>query len=934
MTHKVLAFCIILLLCRGLFWGLDPDKPVEQYLTDQWELADGIPSNTINSIAQTPDGYLWIATQKGLIRFDGMQFTTIALENPIPHTLFTDREGTLWIGGSGSLTAYRCDTRGFKTYTAAQGLAADRIRCIKDDIKGNLWIGFWAGYVNRFANGCFTPFNAAHGLEGNKINAVVETRNGSLLFASREKGLFLFKDGTFAPFPITGLDNAYIIHSYEDRKGELWVGTNKGLFRVNRDGTQKYTQADGLSNGYITRMIEDGDRNFWVGTVKGLNRMKREPGGSVRFESLLHAFIITCLFEDREGSLWVGTYNSGVKRLKDGKFISYAPLEAYGEEILQSLYQDARGDTWIGTLSGKLFRCRGSDFIEALEPPELTGTAVSSIAADNSGSLWLGTNGKGVFKKPIGKGVTSPAVAFTTRQGLADNLVTSISKDSRGNLWCSTFDGVSRITPNNSGKPLIQSLNAVSGLAGKVAHNVYEDRDHNIWIAADKGITILKNGDMAKENIQYLLPGVSVTCIYEDLSLPAEAAGERLFWVGTHGAGFKRLKGQTASGPFTVTDFTVARGMTTNFIYQFFEDPQENFWLMSNSGILRVNKSELNRFADRTATMPPDISDTINCTSFGISDGMKSLEFNNEFSRGSALKAQNGEFWFITKKGISIVDPARVKLNRFPPPVVIETLLFDNVPVSRYPAPGTPHETLSCKGVRQYRFRFTAPTFLYPEKVKFKYRLEGFDSGWTALAPGATREAVYHDLSPGPYTFKVIAANSEGVWNHSGDAAAFTVKPLFYQTLLFRIAVVFLLLALGGFVYYLVKEQPFKKRKRYRDSPLEPAVAEECIKKLRYLMDIKKVYKDPDISLQSLAEKLSVSHHVLSQVLNEKLDCKFFDYIHRYRIGEALKILRQPGGEDMKIAALAFEVGFNTVPAFYKAFKKFTGKTPTQFKKE
>jgi ligand-binding sensor domain-containing protein/AraC-like DNA-binding protein len=923
MFRQFLGVSIFVLFFCSMSWGLDPDKPIEQYLIDQWELADGIPSNTINSIKQTPDGYLWIATQKGLIRFDGMRFSAVdfikGAESPIPHTLFVDREGTLWIGGSGSLTSYRYRTRRFDTFAAAEGIVPDRIRCIKDDMKGNLWIGFWASYVNRFTGGRFTAFNASHGLQGKKINAVVERADGNLLFGSREKGVFMFKEDKFVPYPVAGLEDVYIIFLYEDRKGELWIGTTNGLFRVSETGTKKYTTADGLSNNYITRMTEDGDRNFWVGTLKGLNRLKREPDGVLRFEPLLESFIITCLFEDREGSLWVGTYNSGVKRLKDGKFISYAPLEAYAEEILQSVFQDRRGDTWIGTLSGKLFRCRGSDVIETLEPPELTGTAISSIAADDKGNLWLGTNGKGVFKKSVQQG----AVPFTTENGLADNLVTSISKDSRGSLWCCTFDGVSRITPNNNGKPLIQSLNSGGGLAGKVAHNVYEDRDRNIWIAADKGITILKDGKMEKDHISHLLPGVSVTCIYEDPS--AARNGERVFWAATHGAGLKRLKAANSSGDFTVTGYTTAQGMTTNFIYRFFEDTRGNFWLMSNSGILRVGKHELNRFADGGAAKEGDI----NCTSFGISDGMKSLEFNNEFSRSSALKAQNGEFWFITKKGISIVDPARVKLNKFPPPVVIETVLFDGQPI-----PGTPRETLAYKGVREFVFRFTAPTFLYPEKVKFKYRLEGFDADWISLAPGAEREARYTDPYPGPYTFRVIAANSEGVWNRNGDSMTFTLRPFFYQTPLFRIAVLLLLAALAAAVYYLVKEQPFKKRKRYKDSPLEPAVAEECIKKLRVLMDIKKVYKDPDISLQSLAEKLSVSHHLLSQVLNEKLDCKFFDYIHRYRIEEARGIMREPGGEDLKIAAVAYDVGFNTVPAFYKAFKKFTGMTPTEYKKK
>ncbi len=943
MIRKLPAISVfILFLCCHL-WGLDPEKSMRQYLVDHWKRGGGLPSDTINNIVQTPDGYLWIATRKGLVRFDGIKFTgfdfikgkeTDSRENPIPDALLVDREGTLRIGGPRCLTAYRLRTGRFETYPTP-----DRIRCIKEDMKGNLWLGFWSSYAGRFSGGRFTPFNDSHGLWGKKINGIVENSKGDLLFGSREKGLFTFKEGRFAPFPVPGLDDVYIIFLYEDGNGNLWIGTSNGLFRVNRKGTQRYGRRDGLSDGYITRLLEDSDRNLWVGTLKGLNRLKRKPDGTAAFESLLESFIITCLFEDREGSLWVGTYNSGVKRIKDGKFISYAPLEAYQEEIFQSVFQDSRGDTWIGTLGGKLFRCRGGRFLEAVDLPELSGTAISSIAEAGRGNLWLGTNGKGVFKKNLEKHVDLPAVPLTTAHGLADNLVTSIYGDSRGNLWCCTFDGVSVIQhPGHAGakKPAVRSINSRTGLSGKVAHNVYEDRDHHTWIAADKGITILRNGEMGKRNTAYLLPGLSVTCIYEDPS--PSRSGKRVFWAATHGAGLRRLEGRIETGAtvfsahvaeaFTVTAFTTAGGMTTNFIYCFFEGPGENFWLMSDSGILRVNKGELNRLA---AGRDPDVRD-IRCTAFGISDGMKSLEFNNEFSSSSALKTNNGEFWFITKKGISIVNPARVKLNKSPPPVIIEKVWFDRLPVPLHPAPGA-SPAVSRRGIEEFRFRFTAPTFLYPEKVKFQYRLEGFDPGWVAPEPGAGREARYANLGPGTYTFKVIAANSEGVWNRGGDSMTFTLIPFFYQTLLFKIALVLLLAVLAGAGFYLVKKQPFKNRKRYKGSPLEPGTAAECIKKLRYLMEIKKAYKDPDISLQSLAEQLSVSHHLLSQVLNEKLGQKFFDYIHQYRIEEAQKILREPGKEDQKIAAIAYEVGFNTVPGFYKAFKKFTHMTPTEYKK-
>ncbi|NIO80577.1 MAG: helix-turn-helix domain-containing protein [Candidatus Aminicenantes bacterium] len=415
-----------------------------------------------------------------------------------------------------------------------------------------------------------------------------------------------------------------------------------------------------------------------------------------------------------------------------------------------------------------------------------------------------------------------------------------------------------------------------------------------------------------------------MTCIYEDVSASDDGSrgdkGNWVYWIATDGAGLKRLTLKDGM----VTSYTTANGMTTNFIYQFLEDSQGNFWLMSDSGILRVGKNELNRFAYGGV-------DEINCISFGISDGMKSLEFDNKFSRNSALKTRNGEFRFITKKGISIVNPEKIRLNKIPPPVVIETVYFNrhshHLPMDAEP--------VTFKGTTNVSFHFTAPTFLSPGKTKFKYRLEGIDREWIYLLPAQERAAHYKDLTPGTYTFRVTACNAEGAWNQGGASLTFTLKPSLYQTLLFKIAVLLLFTALVAAAFYIYKKKKhlFEKKAKYKSSPLNPYFAEECITRLNYLMDIEKVYCDADVSLQSLAEKMSIAPHQLSQLLNERLNRNFFDFINSYRIEEAKKILQSPGGARRKISSIAIEVGFSTMAAFYKAFKKHTNTTPSMFKK-
>lgn len=916
-------------------WGLDPNNSVDRYLVDQWGTTKGLSSNTVISIVQTPDGYLWLRTDKTLVRFDGIKFSIVPYlpGNKIspPDALYVDREGCLWIGSTEGLTSYHYKTGQFKTFTSTDGLTADRIRRIKEDMNGNLWISFWAGYVNRFSNGKFILFDQSHGLKGKKINAIVERKNGTLLFAAREDGIFKYQDGGFFNFPAPGSGTQLIINAMiEDRRGNLWIGTTNGLFYITHEGSVKYTSPGALSDNRIADILEDSDGNIWIGTEDGLNRIQNAQNGKVRFDGLLKSLKVLCLFEDNEKNIWVGTLNSGIRRLKDGKFESYSPLDPFQEETFLSLFRDPRGDTWIGTVSGELFHCRGNEFIETTIDPALSGVGIAAIAGDADGNLWLGTTGKGIFQEKNGK-----FNHLTTDKGLSDNLVTSVFRDSRDDLWFSTFDGVSVYRPSDG---VIESFTDGDGLVGKTVHNVYEDKVHDIWIAADKGITVLSRGEIAKQNKEFL-PGIDVTCIYED-PFPPEGEG-KVFWIATHGYGLKRLRLKDRK----VTSYTIEQGMTTNFLYRFFEDQQGNFWLMSNSGILRVSKNELNSLA---AGDP----DKIHCTSFDVSDGMKSAQFNNEFSSHSALKTGTGELWFITRKGISIINPEKIGINKIPPPVVIETAFFNQRPVPIHNRSGK--EASGFKGKGDFSVSFTAPTFLAPEKVRFRYQLVGYDGDWTFLPPGRERAALYPGLSPGTYTFRVTACNAEGIWNRTGDSTTFSLEPFFYQTSLFKIALLLLLAVFFFAALYLFRkrisklrvneeeiekkekeeEEKAKKDEQSKGLNLSPLYIEECIKRLRHLMEVDRVYRDETITLNSLADRLSIPRHQLSWILNEKLKRSCPDFINYYRINEAREILRNPGRDVPKITALAHDVGFNAMTAFYKAFKKFTGKTPTQYQDE
>lgn len=929
--------CLVIILLHPVLpplLGLTPDQPLDKYLLDQWGTSEGLPANTIHSIVQTPDGFLWLATSNGLFRFDGIHFSNIHFVRKEdiaprgytePTSLLVNREGDLWIGSTTGITRFRNGR--FQGFTFANGLSGERIRCIAADMNDNLWVSYMTGYLDRFSGEKFTGFDPSDGLKGDRISSIVEDHRGNLLFASREKGIFSFREGRFSPYPIKGLGNRQIITMYQDHNENLWIGTTGGLLQVNENGTTLYGTSHGLSHSYIMVITEDSERNLWIGTLRGLNRLKWQEDGSAAFERRLEQTVIFCIFEDREKSLWIGTDNSGLKRLKNGKFTSIGTGQIPQAETIISMFRGNDGDTWLGSLGGKLFRFRNNRLTGTFAPFLLAGTGISAIAEDGKGNLKLGTMGKGIFQK---RDKLFFPIPF--RQGITGNMVVSIFKDSRDDLWCCMFSGVIILRAGGG----MESFTARRGLSGNIAYNVCEDKSGNIWIAADKGITLLAGGKITKQYIKYYLKDVPAISVYEDPSSP-QAEGP-IFWITTIDAGLKRLNGRNG----TIVSYTVDRGMITNSLYQFFEE-HGNFWIMSNNGILRISKSKLNFLAKGGAGK-------IDSASFGTEDGMLSSEFHNEISRHSALRTEEGQLWFVTKKGISVINPGKIRVNKEPPPVVIEAAYFDqqSVPLHRGAGP------YSFKGITNLRFQFTAPTFLSPRKTKFKYRLEGYDEDWIFFSPGSGRKVHYRDVAPGAYTFAVTACNAEGIWNPKSASITFTLEPFFYEAPVFRLAVLTLLIILAAAAIHIhrkirtgekIKEnrkemdmgkdnEESEEKTKYKSSNLTPEFALVCEKKLKHLMEVEKVYRDERISLQSLAQKIPTKPYILSQVLNERLNRGFYDFINYYRIEEAKRILKSKKKTYLKISVIGEEVGFNTTTVFYKVFKEYTGMTPRRYKKQ
>ena len=778
-----------------------------------------------------------------------------------------------------------------------------------EDLYGNIWIGTQQNYLYRYDFKQFTQYDTANGLADTNIYSLCADSKGNLWVGTFSQGLFKGYNGTFVEYDLEGATDRYpftIYAIYEDPKGSIWVGTNEGLFRVKNETVQHYTPEQGLSSPFILDILEDNDGNIWVGTRSGICRIQETPAGEIAIASFFGYteeegdIVINCLFEDNEKSLWIGTVGFDLKRLREARFSTYS-RKAGVPNFNLTLFKAQNGDIWVGSMKGELYRFREGKFTKILDleyPSE--ATEITAVEEDADGSLWFGTNLKGIFQWKNGTLVhhsdeNAPHPRYR---------IYAITRDSKNNLWFATYLG--GLACYRSGR--FHTYTTADGLASNWVTNVHEDRQGNLWIGTYEGITILAGGQWEQGQMKTLLPGRQISALYED--------DDGVSWIGAYGSGLTRIKGEET---FT---YTRADGLGSEYLFQILEDNRGNLWISSYDGVMKINKTELNDFAAGSIKR-------LNCITFGLADGMKSVLCSARY-RNSIIKTSSGELWFATRKGIATINPDKIKLNKMPPPMVLKKIVFNyqTIPMER--------TGNSFKGVKDLLFYFTAPTFISQERVKFKYRLVGYDQEWRWVDAFQERMAHYQNIPYGHYRFQVIACNSDGIWNLTGTSFDFTLKPRFYETLVFKFTV---LLAAGLFIlgaYWGLKKYLYfqKTKNKYKHSTLDPAITGKYTKRLLYLLKEEKMYKDTAISLESLAQKLSLQPRLLSQVINERLNKNFWGLVNSYRMEEALRLLKDPGKKKSSILDIAFEVGFNSKEAFNRVFKKHTGMTPSQYRKE
>ncbi|HLX13301.1 MAG TPA: two-component regulator propeller domain-containing protein [Bacteroidota bacterium] len=815
MTFRILLVAAVVLgLCNtGL--SLDPKKTLRQYIHEAWNTGNGLPQNSVIAIYQSKDGYMWFATQEGVVRFDGSHFTifdrTSTPEFAVNsiQRIMSAPDGTIYFAGQNyiSLTRYqngvfhgfgktegfdgkpsntagidstgavwilsnhgvlRLESDRFVHYGRTDGLCSDSVYGIYADREHRVWFRCDLG-LSVYENGKFVSYGAKDGVITDSIWSLYEDREGTMWIGTQH-GINKFSNGVFTTLTKKdGLHNEVIQAMYEDTRHQFYFGSDRGV-ELYADG--KFTvilNKDGSPGNSIARIFEDREGTIWVvPRAKGIQRVKNGALESFTKADGLSENDVRAAYEDNEGSLWIGTYGAGLDRLRDSKFITYSTEDGLAQNLIQSVFEDKDQNWWIGTFSSGLNLYKDGTVKTFNDKNGLPSNAIGPIAQDKSGAIWIGTTDAGIARYANGKFTT-----FTVKDGLVNNAANSMVIDKSGTLWIGSFSGITKYA---DGK-----FTVVHNDATDAVFAMCEGADGSIWSGGLAGLGHIVQGTYATVPMPDTLVGAGIFGLYQDI--------EGTLWIGTGGHGIIRYK----DGKFV--SISPRNGLFDYNSYCLLEDEFGNIWSDCNKGIYRVSKREMNDFCD--GKIP-----AVTCTSYGTGDGMKNRECNGGVTP-NAWKMHDGRLAFSAVGGLTTIYPADIKLNMVPPPVVIEQMLADQKPfdpkANNTFAPGT----------EKFQFTYAGISFLGGDKVKFKYKLEPFEKDW--VDAGHRHEAFYTHIPPGEYSFKVIAANNDGVWNELGASTAFVLKPFFYQSTWFLAMCILGFVGVGPGIY-LMRVRSLKQR--------------------------------------------------------------------------------------------------------------------------
>ena len=726
--------------------ALDPNRLPSQYVREQWTTETRFPGGAVNGIAQTADGYLWIGTDRGLIRFDGfnfrpVSFTSIATASNVPILqLLTDAGGKLWIRPQG---AYLVRQKDGKFESVRYGLPA--ITALSKDNHGGVLVSDIEQGTFRFTADDVQKL----GPSSPPVISMAETADGKVWLGTLGDGLF-FLTGGRATNVNAGLPDRKI-NSLLPIGEELWVGTDTGLYRGNGNGFRRLELPSFLGNVQVLSLLRDRDSNIWVGTTRGLLRINGKGISFSEENELRGDGGINVLFEDREGNLWIGGAR-GLGRIRDSAFVTYSSVSDRRFEHNGPVYVDPEGRTWFAPAQGGLYVLQNGHVqpVTSIPPNEV----VYSISG-RADVVWAGRQRGGLTRLRFRNGAIA-SQSYTEANGLAQNSVYAVYESRDGSVWAGTLNGgVSKFKDGH-----FTTYTTTNGLASNTVSSILETRDGAMWFATPTGLSSFSNGQWRTYTTVEGLPSPEVNCLFEDSS--------GTLWSGTS-AGLAFFASNRFQVPHESPD--VLREQIVGMA----EDKSGRFWIATSHHVLRVPRDKL----------LSGVVKAVDVREYDQADGLESTE-GVKRSR-SVVSDSAGRIWFSLSSGLSVVDPSQITDNSVPALPHIEAITADNNTANLAASVRIPPSP------RRITFEYTGLSLAAPGRIRFRYFLEGFDSSWSQ--PVAAREAVYTNLGPGSYRFRLVASNSEGLWNGPETAIALNVAPAYYQTYWFRLSCVAAFLA-------------------------------------------------------------------------------------------------------------------------------------------
>lgn len=770
---------------------VDPPLQINQYAHTSWTARDGATLGLVFGMAQTPDGYLWIAGSFGLFRFDGQRF--MKWEPPDgqklpsgPYSLLVSRDGTLWIGTFGGLSSWNgrqfvsrhpevgnvfvtslledrhgtvwvgvlakpgrlCAIRGGHIQcSTAEGRFGGTVWSLAEDGAGNLWVGAESG-VWRWSPGAPQHYP----MPGLQVGDLATTGDGQVLVGIRHAGVKRFDGKQFVPYPMRDATRPETVLSdgdvksnklLRDRDGGLWIGTEgQGLIHAKDGRADRLSRSEGLSGNVACSLFEDREGNIWFGSERGVDRFSKLPVKTLTARQGLPHEIARSVLTTGDGSVWVAT-NDGLARWKDGGAVVYRERDGLPSAQVHSQYKDADGRLWVSTAKGLAYLA-GNRFVRV---PGVRSSSIHAITGDADGNLWLAGD-QGLEHLHRGRPVDIVPWMTFGKPNPAQSVVAG-----RDGLWLSHW-------------------------YGQVVH--FRDGRIVATYSAEQG-----------------LGAGSVT------SLRLEADGS--VWATTGDGGLSRIKDGR------ITTFTVANGAPCNGMHWSALDRHGSLWMYAPCGLSRVSRDEL-------AAWIADPGRRVKVQLWSVAEGVPLVIMPPAYFNPPVAQAPDGKLWMAGAVEVQVVDPDDMAANLVPPPVHIETLVADQKAYAV--ANGLRLPPLA----RDIRVEFSALTLVDPKSTRFRYRLEGHDTAWQEVVD--RRLASYTNLPPGNYRFQVEAANNSGVWNEEGAELAFSIEPALYQKTWVRVTAVAVLLGLAWVAFRLWLRLRLRRMQRQFEATLEARVAE------------------------------------------------------------------------------------------------------------